>query len=64
MSAAAHEVTLRQSDVERVRTRFKKFPPHPEVKGALRLRYEGFRLAALSNSGRTAWKRKYERSPA
>jgi len=52
MSAAAHDVTLRQSDIDRVRTRFKKLPPHPEVKSALKkLRNQGFRLAALSNSG-------------
>ena len=53
MIAAGHRITVRPTQVQRVRTALLKVPPFRDVEPALRnLRNAGFRLAVLTNSGR------------
>jgi 2-haloacid dehalogenase len=53
LTAKRRGVELRREDEEAILGAVRRLPPHPEVRGALeRLRAEGFRLAALTNSTR------------
>lgn len=54
MVAARRGVTLADADRQAIARGMRRLPAHPEVAGALAdLRAAGFRLAALSNSGRS-----------
>lgn len=55
MNADAQGVRVSSEDVEAIRTTMRTLPAFPDVsKGLRRLKEGGLRLAALSNSGRTA----------